>query len=79
VPLKIPRLEEDDNMTVKVSSNLHRELKQIEESGEVDMHDLQAVREYAEKHGLNVASRAVIGNRRRYLMCIDEGMEECVE
>jgi hypothetical protein len=63
-------------MTVKVSRNLCRELKQIEESGEVDMHDVQAVREYAEKHGLNTVLRAIRGNPRRYLQCIDEGMDD---
>jgi hypothetical protein len=41
------------------------------------MHDVQVVHDYAEKRRLNVASRAIRGNPRRYLQCIDEGMEEC--
>ena len=62
-------------MTVKVSSSLYRELKQIEESGEVDMLDVKAVLEYAKKHGLLMTMRTLQGNPRRYLQCINEGME----
>jgi hypothetical protein len=62
-------------MTVKVSSSLYRELKQIEESGEVDMQDPNAVLKYAQKHGFNIAMRTIQGNPKRYLMCINEGME----
>lgn len=62
-------------MTVKVSSGLYKELKQIEESGEVDMQDPEAVLKYAQKHGLNNAARTIQGNPRRYLMCINIGME----
>ena len=62
-------------MTVKVSSSLYRELKQIEESGEVDMQDVKAVLEYAKKQGLHLAIRTLQGNPRRYLQCINEGME----
>ena len=62
-------------MTVKVSSSLYRELKQIEESGDVDMKDVEAVLEYTKIHGLKIAMRTIQGNSRRYLMCINEGME----
>jgi hypothetical protein len=62
-------------MTVKVSSSLYEELKRIEESGEVDMQDPDAVLKYAKKHGFNNAARTIQGNPRRYLMCINEGME----
>jgi len=60
---------------VKVSSSLYRQLKQIEDSAEVDMRNVDAVLVYAKKHGLNEAWRAALGNSRRYLMCINEGME----
>jgi len=62
-------------MTVKVSSSLYKELKQIEESGEVDMQDVKAVLEYSQKHGLRGTMRTLQGNTRRYLQCINEGME----
>ncbi len=61
---------------VKVSSALYRELiKIILGSGAVDMQDPNAVLKYAQKHGLKIAERAIQGNPRRYLMCINEGME----
>jgi hypothetical protein len=61
---------------VKVSRSLYRELmKLVTESGDVDIQNVPAVLEYAKKHGLVVASRAVQGNPRRYLQCINEGME----
>ena len=61
---------------VKVSSALYRELTEIIlGSGAVDMQDSNAVLEYAQKHGFTVAARAIQGNTRRYLMCINEGME----
>jgi hypothetical protein len=50
-------------------------MKQIEESGEVDMQDVKAVLEYSKKHGLRVTMRTLQGNPRRYLQCINEGME----
>lgn len=61
-------------MTVKVSSSLYRELKQIEESGEVDMRDV-AVLEYAKKRGFLMTMRTLQGTPRRYIQCINEGME----
>jgi len=61
---------------VKVSSALYRELtKIILGPGSVDMQDLNAVLKYAQKHSLKIAARAIQGNPRRYLMCINEGME----
>jgi hypothetical protein len=68
-------LEEDDSMTVKVSSDLYEELMKIKESGKVDMQDPKAVLKYAQKHGFNHAARTIQGNSSRYLMCINEGME----
>jgi hypothetical protein len=62
-------------MVVKVSNDLYRELMKIKESGDVDMQDYQAVFKYAKERGLNHAARAIRGNPRRYLMCINEGME----
>jgi hypothetical protein len=62
-------------MTVKVSSSLYKEMKQLEESGKVDMQDVKAVLEYAKKHGLSMVMRTLQGNPRRYLQCINEGME----
>ena len=62
-------------MTVKVSSSLYNELKQIEESGKVNMQDPDAVLKYAKIHGFNNAARTIQGNPRRYLMFINEGME----
>ena len=62
-------------MVVKVSKALCQELTQIMESGEVDMQNSRAVLEYAEKHGLMLAARAVRGNPRRYLECVNDGME----
>jgi hypothetical protein len=69
------KLWEKENMVVKVSSSLYSELMKIKESGEVDMQDPDAVLKYAQKHSLNNAARTIQGNRRRYLMCINEGME----
>jgi hypothetical protein len=61
---------------VKVSSALYRELTNIIlGSGAVDMRDTNAVLEYAQKHGFKTAARTIQGNPRRYLMCINEGME----
>jgi hypothetical protein len=61
---------------VKVSSALYRELtKIILGPGEVDMQDPDAVLKYAQKHGFNIAARTIQGNSRRYLQCINEGME----
>lgn len=62
-------------MVVKVSKALCQELTRIINSGEVDMQNSRAVLEYAEKHGLMLAARAVRGNPRRYLECVNEGME----
>ena len=62
-------------MVVKVSKALCQELTRIKESGEVDMQNSRAVLEYAEKHGFMLAARAVRGNPRRYLECINDGME----
>lgn len=62
-------------MVVKVSQALCQELTKIRESGQVDMQNCRAVLEYAEKHGLMLAARAVRGNPRRYLECINGGME----
>lgn len=62
-------------MAVKVSIGLYQELNKIRESGEVDMQDVRAVLEYAEKHGFLLAARAARGNPRRYLQCINEGMD----
>ena len=62
-------------MVVKVPSNLYRELMEIKESGEIDMQDVKVVLEYAQKHELLVAARAIQGNPGRYLRCINEGME----
>jgi len=61
---------------VKVSSTLYRELnKIILGPGAFDMQDPNAVLEYAQKHGFTIAARAIQGNTRRYLQCINEGME----
>jgi hypothetical protein len=61
---------------VKVSSALYRELtKIILGPGKIDMQDPDAVLEYAQKHGFNIAARTIQGNSRRYLQCINEGME----
>ena len=62
-------------MAVKVSKDLYNELTKIKESGKVDMHNVEAALEYAQEHNLDTASRAIMGNRRRYLKCIDEGMD----
>jgi hypothetical protein len=62
-------------MVVKVSKALCQELTKIKDSGGVDMQNSRAVLEYAEKHGLMLAARAVRGNPRRYLECINDGME----
>jgi hypothetical protein len=47
----------------------------IKESGEVDIQNPKAVLEYAQEHGFNTTARMIQGNPRRYLMCINEGME----
>jgi hypothetical protein len=60
---------------VKVSSSLYKQLRQIIESAAVDMQNVGAVLAYAKEHGLTEAGRAVLGNSRRYLLCINEGME----
>ena len=61
---------------VKVTSALYRELnKIILGSGAVDMQDPNAVLKSAQKHGFRTAARAIKGNPRRYLMCINEGMQ----
>ena len=62
-------------MVVKVTKALCHELTQNIDSGEVDMQNSRAVLEYAEKHGLMLAARAVRGNPRRYLECVNDGME----
>ncbi len=46
-------------MVVKVSKALCQELTKIKDSGAVDMQNSRAVLEYAEKHGLMLAARAV--------------------
>ena len=61
---------------VKVSSTLYRELIEIIfSSGALDMQDPDAVLKYAQKHGFKIAARTIQGNPRRYLMCINDGME----
>ena len=60
---------------VKVSSALYRQLRQIVESAAVDIQNVGAVLAYANKHGLNEAWRAILGSPRRYLLCINEGMQ----
>ena len=60
---------------VKVSSSLYRQLMQIKKSAAVDMQNVGAVLAYANKHGLNEAWRAILGSPKRYLLCINEGME----
>jgi hypothetical protein len=61
---------------VKVSSALYRELTNIIRGpGSVDMRDPDAVLKYAQEHGFKTAARTIQGNPRRYLMCINEGME----
>jgi len=61
---------------VKVSSALYRELTNIILGpGSVDMQDPDAVLKYAQEHGFKTAARTIQGNPRRYLMCINEGME----
>jgi hypothetical protein len=61
---------------VKVSSALYRELTNIILGpGSVDMRDPNAVLKYAQEHGFKTAARTIQGNPRRYLMCINEGME----
>ena len=60
---------------VKVSSSLYRQLMKIVESAAVDMQNVGAVLAYANKHGLNEAWLAILGNPRRYLFCINEGMQ----
>ena len=61
---------------IKVSSALYRELTNIIlGSGAVDMRDTNAVLKYAQEHGFKTAARTIQGNPRRYLMCINEGME----
>ena len=62
-------------MVVKVSSSLYQELTKIKESGEVDMQNPDAVLKYAQEHGFNNAARTIQGNPKRYLMCINDGME----
>lgn len=62
-------------MKVKVSKALCSKIERIIESGEVDPKDNCAALDYAEKHGLNVAARAIRGNPRRYLQCVNDGME----
>ncbi|MBN1863036.1 MAG: hypothetical protein JW790_05270 [Dehalococcoidales bacterium] len=62
-------------MAVKVSRALYEEIMKIKESGEVDINDAKAVLKYAKANNLNVAVRAIEGNPRRYLCCINEGME----
>jgi hypothetical protein len=62
-------------MSVKVSKELYQEFMKIKNSGDVDMQDPQAALRYAEEKGFNHAARAIKGNPRRYLMCINEGME----
>lgn len=62
-------------MTVKVSPDLYREIMKMKESAEVDIHNPKAALKYAEEQGLSNAARAIQGNPKRYLMCIDEGME----
>ena len=62
-------------MAVRVSRALYRELNTIKESGEVNLQDCRAVLEYAEKHGLLLAARTVRGNPRRYLECVNDGMD----
>jgi hypothetical protein len=63
---------------VKVAGSLARELiKVIMESGEVDMYDVYAVLEYAERHGFVVASRAIQAKPEWYLRCVNEGMQVC--
>ena len=61
---------------VKVSSTLYRELiKIIFSSGTLDMQDPDAVLKYAKIHGFKTAARTIQGNPKRYLMCINEGIE----
>ena len=62
-------------MKTKVSSYLYQELMKIKESGEVDMQDPDAVLKYAQEHGFKIAARAIQGNPKRYLACINEGMK----
>ncbi|MFC2024604.1 hypothetical protein ACFLTJ_03430 [Chloroflexota bacterium] len=63
-------------MKTKVSDILYQELMKIKESGEVDMQDPKAVLEYAQKHDFRTAARTIQGNPKRYLGCINEGMEK---
>ena len=65
----------DNHVAVKVSKALCQELTKLIESGEVDLQDTRTVLEYAEKHGFMLAARAIRGNPRRYLQCINEGMD----
>jgi hypothetical protein len=61
---------------VKVSSALYRELNNIILGARaVDMRDTDAVLKYAQEHGFKAVARTIQGNPRRYLMCINEGME----
>ena len=63
---------------VKVAGSLARELiKVIMESGEVDIYDVYAVLEYAQRHGLVAASRAIQTKPWWYLRCINEGIQVC--
>jgi hypothetical protein len=61
---------------VKVSKALCEELTKIKNSG-IDCQDKQIALQYAENSGLMLAARTIRGNPRRYLACINEGMEVC--
>ena len=66
-------------MPIRVSALLYREIEQVKEVAnerKIDILDTKAVAELAKELNLGTLHLHIVGNPRRYLACIKEGMEQ---
>lgn len=65
-------------MSIRVSALLYREIEQVKKIAKernIDVLDTKAVAELAKELNLGTLHLHIVGNPRRYLACIREGME----
>lgn len=66
-------------MPIRVPAILYREIEQVREVAKergIDLLDPKAIAELAKELNLGTLHLHIVGNPRRYLTCIKEGMEQ---
>ncbi len=65
-------------MAIKVSQTLYREIERVKKLAKernIDILDTKVIAELSKELNLGTLHLAILGNTRRYLACIKEGMD----